>query len=71
MMIDAFRRMPPHQKLQKIDDLTRGIQEMALIGLRSRHPEADEAELRMRLAALWIDRETLQKAYGWSPEAGG
>lgn len=61
--------MPAHQKLQQVDALTRGVQEVALVGLRARHPHADADELRMRLAALWVDPETLLDAYGWSAEA--
>ena len=37
---------------------------LALSGLRQRHPQADEAELRRRLAALLYGEELASKVYG-------
>jgi len=34
-------------------------------------PDLTERELRLRLAALWLDRETMIEAFGWDPEVEG
>jgi hypothetical protein len=34
-------------------------------------PDLSERELRLRLAALWLDRETMIDAFGWDPEVEG
>jgi len=63
--------MTAAQKLQRVVDLTRAVQLLALGRIRARHPEADERELRLRLASLWIDRDLMLKAFGWDPGAEG
>lgn len=37
---------------------------LALMGLRSQHPQASEAELRRRLASLLLGDELARKVYG-------
>jgi hypothetical protein len=56
--IDGLRRMSHSDKLARFLALQRSVEAMALTGLRLRHPEADEAELRIRLARLWLDEPT-------------
>ena len=67
VMVEGYRRMSPAEKAKRMVQLTRGVQQMALMGLRDRHPDASPRELRLRLAALWIDPETMRKAFGWDP----
>jgi len=41
-------------------------------GIQARYgPDLTERELRLRLAALWLDRETMIEAFGWDPEVEG
>jgi hypothetical protein len=47
--------------------LNRWVRALALNGLRQRHPEAGEAELRRRLAGLLYGEELAEKAYGPLP----
>ena len=42
---------------------------LALAGLRSRFPQASEAELRRRMANLILGEELAQKVYGEMPYA--
>ncbi len=42
--------------------------ELALAGLRERHPGESESQLRRRLADLWLGPELAKKAYGPLPE---
>jgi hypothetical protein len=72
ILIERYRQMSPQEKIQSIQDLNRTVLLMALAGIRARHgPDLSERELQIRLAALWLDRETLIKVYGWDPEVEG
>ena len=43
----------------------------AVVRIRQRHPEATEEEVRLRLASLWFDRETMIRVFHWDPEERG
>ncbi len=72
ILLEGYRRMPPIEKLRQVFDLNRTAQRMALLRIEARYgPNLTERELRLRLAALWLDRETMIKAFGWDPEIEG
>lgn len=72
MMIAAYRRMSPAEKLGRVGDLNRAVRQLALARIRRQYgPELDEREERLRLAALSIDRETMIRAFGWDPDFEG
>ncbi len=71
LRIEGFRRMSPAQKFALVSALTKNVRQLALIGIRSRHPGIDEREAMLRLAAMSVDRATLVKAFGWDPERAG
>ncbi len=48
---ELLRRMPPEKRLEAAMRLSLAVRELALAGIRSRHPDASEHELRVRLAA--------------------
>jgi hypothetical protein len=68
MRIAGFRQMTPAQKLALTGALTHNIRQLALAGIRLRHPGIDEREAMLRLAAMSIDRATMVHAFGWDPE---
>ena len=68
MRIAGFRQMTPAQKLALADALTRNIRQLALAGIRLRHPGIDDRDAMLRLAAMSIDRATMVRAFGWDPE---
>jgi len=45
LLIEGYRKMSPAQKLERVRALTRAVQEIALLDVRRRHPDADEREL--------------------------
>src|SRR5438270_8130046 len=51
MLVEGYRRMSPSQKLERVRALTRAVQELALVDIRRRHPDADEREQALRLAS--------------------
>jgi hypothetical protein len=64
-LIEGYRRMSPAQKLERVRALTRAVQELALLDVRRRHPNADEREQALRVASRWIDPELMVRAFGW------
>jgi hypothetical protein len=64
---DLWREMPDWRKLQLFGDLCDSAKAMAEAGLRERYPDADDHEIKMRLAATWLDRAEMIKFYGWDP----
>ena len=72
ILLAGYRRMTPAQKLERVMDLNRAAQEMALARIRTTYgPTLSEREERLRLAALWLDRETMIRVFGWDPEVQG
>jgi hypothetical protein len=65
LLIEGYRRMSPTEKLERVRALTRAVQELALLDIRQRHPDADERELALRLASRWIEPELMIRAFGW------
>ena len=62
---ERYARMTPAEKVARAMELTRTACTLALAGLRERHPEADDRELLLRLAALRLGPEVVHRAYGW------
>ena len=67
-MFAAYAAMTGEQRLMRASRLSVFVQEVALAGLRQRHPGADERELGLRLIALRIPREAMLAIFGWAPE---
>jgi hypothetical protein len=70
-LVERWRTMTPQDKLAQIDDACCGGDELARMGIRLRHPDADEREVRLRVAALRLERALMIDAFGWDPAAHG
>ena len=70
-MFDAYRSMSSAEKLRRIGELGRLAEAVALAGIRRQYPQADERELRLRLAARQYDREIMVQLLDWDPEIEG
>ena len=66
LQVELWRRMSSVDKARLVDDLTRTADELALAGIRMRHPRASERECRLRLAVLKLGPDLAVRAY---PEA--
>lgn len=71
LLIDGYRRMTPAQKLERVRTLTRAVQELALLDVRRRYPDADAHELALRVASRWIEPDLMVRAFGWDPRIKG
>jgi hypothetical protein len=64
-LIEGYRKMSPTQKLERVQALTQAVQELALLDVRRRHPNADAREQALRVASRWIEPELMVRAFGW------
>ena len=72
ILLERYRRMTPLEKLMRVFELNYMAQSMAAIRIQAQYgPDLSEREMRLRLAALWLDRETMIEAFGWDPEIKG
>ena len=71
IMIDGYRNMIPQQKLRCVDEMTKAVQQLALARIRKQYGDISEREQRLRLASLWLKRETMVKVFNWDPRKEG
>ncbi len=64
LQIQLWRQASPTRKMEMLAQLNASVHILALAGLRSRYPQASEAELRRRLAGLLLGEELASKVYG-------
>ncbi len=70
VLIELFRQAPGWRKLEMVGELFATTKLLAMGGLRERHPQASEEELRRRLAGLLLGEDLATKAYGPMTPAG-
>jgi hypothetical protein len=68
MILDGYRRMTPAEKLARCGDLSLAVRQLSAARIRMEHPDADDHEIRLRVAALLYPRELVSRAFGWTPE---
>lgn len=72
ILIARLREMSETERLQRMYELTGAARALAESRIRARYGrELDERTVTLRLAALHLDRETLQSVFGWNPEIEG
>lgn len=64
LQIQLWRQATPTRKMNMLAQLNASARLLAMAGLRSRYPNAGEAELRRRLAGLLLGDELSRKVYG-------
>jgi hypothetical protein len=70
-VIEGYRAMTPGQKLLRVQEMNEAVLELAAARIRAQYGPVSDRELRLRLAALWLDRETMIRAFGWDPTEHG
>ncbi len=63
-----FRDMAPARKIQLVVEAIAASRDLALAGLRARHPGASPEELRRRLFGLELGEELACRVYGPLPD---
>ena len=70
IQIERLRHMPVWRKLALVGEMNRAVRDLALAGLRQRHPNDSPAQRRRRLAGLLLGEELATRVYGPGPEDG-
>lgn len=63
LQVDAWRRMSSAEKAALVSGLTRAVYDLALAGVRSRHPEASPQEHFRQLAIVTLGGDLARRAY--------
>ena len=71
IQIEIWRKQSPARKLELLRSMVQGIQRLQLAEIRRRHPNANERELKMRLASRRLSPELMRRVYGWDPDKEG
>ncbi len=69
LQIQLWRQASPTRKMNMLAQLNSSARLLALTGLRSRFPNANEAELRFKLAVLLLGDELARKVLGETSHA--
>ncbi len=69
LQIQLWRQASPTRKMNMVAQLNASARLLAQAGLRSRFPQASEAELRFKLAVLLLGDDLARKAYSGSKHA--
>lgn len=64
LQIRLWRQASPTRKMDMLAQLNASARLLAMTGLRSRFPQASEAELRYKMAGLILGEELARKVYG-------
>ena len=72
VLIAGLRRMSPAEKLERVAALNRALVALSTARLRARYgADMPPHELRLRLAALRLEPETMRTILGWDPTVHG
>jgi hypothetical protein len=71
ILIEGYRVMSPAQKFQQVSAMNQAVRKMALTRIRAQYHPTSEREETIRLAALWLPRDTMIKFLNWDPEEKG
>ena len=69
--IELHRRMAPGERVAQIFEMCAFMEGLQRSSVLSMHPEADEREVFMRVAARRLGRDIMIQVYGWDPELHG
>lgn len=64
LQVRLLRESPVWRKMEMLISLNTSAREIALAGLRQRHPTASEGELRRWLADILLGEDLARKVYG-------
>ncbi len=68
VQLGIYRRMTPGARLRAGLELTEISRRLVIAGIRQRHPEYDENQVRLAMIRLWIGPELFCEAYPCEPE---
>jgi hypothetical protein len=63
VQFDVFRRMQPHRRLELAFQMSTTLRNVAASGVRSRHPDYSEEQVRLAVARLTLGEELFSRVY--------
>ena len=69
--VAQWRAMSPKERFDLVAALNDSCEQMAVAGVRLRHPNASDDEVRLRVLALRLGRDLMLEVYGWDPSIEG
>jgi hypothetical protein len=63
VQVDIYRRMAPSRRLELALQMSDTLRRVVASGVRSRHPEYSEEQVRIAVARLWLGDELFRQAY--------
>ncbi len=70
-VIEGYRKMTSWEKMKRVNELNKAVQQLALSRIRKQYGEISEQEQKLRLASLWMDRNTMIRVFDWDPKEKG
>ncbi len=71
-VLEHRRRMTSSERLQEALDLNSFVTNAQSAAVKRAHPDADETDVRMRVASRWVrDPSLLLAAFGWDVSKRG
>jgi len=58
-----WRRMSPERRLEIAFEMTETLRSIVAAGVRSRHPEYSEQQVKLAMIRLWLGDELFRKVY--------
>ena len=72
ILIEGYRKMSHARKLERVFDLSETLRQMSRQRILERHGDTlSERDVRLRVAALYLNTETMIAAFGYYPEIEG
>jgi hypothetical protein len=68
VQLEVYRRMAPEERLRVGLELTQMSRDLVAQGIRARHPEYADGDVRWALIRLWLGPELFAQAYPHGPE---
>ena len=66
--LEVYRRMRPAARLQVALELTEMSRKLLADGIRARHPEYSNEQVRLAMIRVWLTPALYRQAYAGQPE---
>ena len=63
IQIGIFRRMPPERRLAMVFEMSNNMRRVAASGVRSRHPDYSEDQVRLAVIRLTLGEHLFREVY--------
>ncbi len=71
IVIEGYRKITSWEKMKRVSELNKAVQQLALTRIRKQYGDIPEHEQKLRLASLWMDRNTMIRVFDWDPKIKG